>query len=220
MTVVAPANGWIKVCGITSVEDAEVAVVAGASAIGLNLWPKSPRSVPMAVARDLATYLRGRVQVVVVTVNLDLAALRHVQETIAPDFVQLHGDEPDAWIDALAPAAYRALGLATADDVGRAAACPGPWVLVDARDPVRFGGTGTAPPPSLAQAVCRARRTVLAGGLGADNVAAAIHHARPWGVDAASRLEHAPGKKDARLVQEFVDTARRAFAARAGEPDV
>jgi phosphoribosylanthranilate isomerase len=172
--------------------------------------------VRLDAARQIREAVRGRIAVVAVTVNEDLASLRRLAASLDPDWLQLHGDEPDAWISALAPRAYQVVGLATAADVTRAVAAPGPWVLVDAADDVLRGGTGQAPPASLAAAVCAARPTLLAGGLGADNVAAAIAAFAPHGVDAASRLEVAPGQQDVAKVREYVRAARDAFARLAG----
>jgi phosphoribosylanthranilate isomerase len=211
------SRGWIKVCGVTSVADAEAVVRAGADAIGLNLWPRSPRSVSWALARTIREAVRGEIEVVTVTVNDDLAALQQIAARVDPDWLQLHGDEPDAWAQAFQPRAYRAVGLAVAADVDRARVATGPWVLVDARDDVLRGGTGVAPPASLAAAVCAARPTILAGGLGPDNVAAAIAAFAPRGVDAASGVEAAPGRKDLLKVQTYVQAARAAFARLAGE---
>ena len=204
---------WIKVCGITNQADAEVAIDAGAHAIGINLWPQSPRHVDFATAQKLTSALRRRIDVVLVVVNLTLPALQQALTDIAPHWLQLHGDEPDTWVSTLAPHAFRALGLAHANDVERAVTCPGPWVLVDARDTLKRGGTGAAPPQPLSQAVCSQRRTVLAGGLGPDNVAEAIQSHRPWGVDATSKLERVPGQKDAEAVRAYVAAAQSAFAA-------
>jgi phosphoribosylanthranilate isomerase len=134
---------------------------------------------------------------------------------VQPDWVQLHGEETDAHVMALGPQAYKAVGLANASHVEHALRVPGHYVLIDARDEVLRGGIGRAPPASLACEVCKARPTILAGGLGADNVAAAIAAFRPAGVDAASRLEVSAGKfgkKSPELVHAFVQAARGAFA--------
>ena len=107
---------------------------------------------------------------------------------------------------------FHAVGLGGSADVERAIRAEGAWVLIDARDDERLGGTGRAPSYELAAKVCAARPTILAGGLNAKTVGDAIDTCRPAGVDAASGLERSPGRKDPSKVAEFVTEARRAFA--------
>jgi phosphoribosylanthranilate isomerase len=210
---VSPApRAWVKVCGVTGVADAELAAEAGADAIGLNLWPRSPRGIGFETAAAIAAAVRGRLEVVTVSVDPDRAHLATIVERIAPDRLQIHGLAPDLAAGVELPAGlYVAVGLRDPADVERALEAPGEIVLVDARDDVQRGGTGRAPPAELAVRVCRARATIVAGGLGPDNVAAAIRALRPAGVDAASGLEHHPGRKDPERVRAFVRQARRAF---------
>jgi phosphoribosylanthranilate isomerase len=205
-------KAWVKVCGVTTPADAELAVEAGASAIGINLWPKSPRSVSLERAESIAQAVRGRVEIVAVTVDFAPEALARVRERLRPDRLQLHGSEEDALVASLGPSAYKAVGLGAETDVARALRAPGSLVLIDAKDEVRRGGTGRAPPASLASRVCAVRPTVLAGGLGPDNVAAAIEAFAPAGVDAASGIESAAGKKDAAALRGYVQAARAAFS--------
>lgn len=204
-------SGWVKVCGVTTAGDAAMVAKAGADAIGFNLWPRSPRYVTLETAGRLAALVRGRLEVVLVTVDLDPADLRRARAAVEPDWLQLHGHEPDAVVEALQPRVFRALGLAGEGDVATALRVPGERVLVDARDDRLRGGTGRTAPWQLAGRVCAARPTVLAGGLGPENVAEAIRTCRPFGVDAASRLEIEPGIKDAERVRRYVAAARAAF---------
>ena len=200
---------WVKVCGISTVGDADVAVTAGADALGLNLWPKSVRGIDLSQACAIAEHVRGRVAVVAVCVDFGLAQLQEIQARLRPDWLQLHGSEPDSVLVAMGPQAFRAVGLRALADVARAQDVPGRWVLVDAYDEVQKGGTGRPPPAALARAVCQARPTILAGGLGPDNVANAIQTFGPAGVDATSQLESAPGRKDPERVVAFVRAARQ-----------
>lgn len=206
---VALPSLWVKVCGVTTVGDADQVAQAGVDAVGINLWPKSVRYVDVAAARRIADQIRGKVAVVAVCVDFSLAQLQEIQQTLAPDWLQLHGNEPDATLLALGQRVFRAVGLRTPADAERARRALGPWVLVDAYDEVHKGGTGRAPPTALAREVCAARPTILAGGLGPDNVAAAVRSLRPAGVDAASQLESAPGHKDLERVAAFVRAARQ-----------
>lgn len=214
MTVI---EAWIKVCGITTPEDALLVADAGADALGINLWPTSPRSVELDAALQIADAVRGRLEIVLVTVDMPIDELKKILGDLGAARLQLHGDEPELVVAALQPEAYKAIGLEIDDDADLACTMPGQIVLVDARDPAQRGGTGTSPPWALAKRVCEARPTVLAGGLDADNVGQAIRFCRPAGVDAASRLELEPGRKDPRAVRAFVEEARAAFTDGAGQ---
>ena len=210
-TIEAPQLGYIKVCGITSVDDARLAADAGASAIGINLWPKSPRYVSLQEACGIADAVRDRLEIVAVTVNMDLAALKQVANELSPHRLQLHGEEPDEILKSLGAVAFKAVGVADAADADRAEALPGVLVLVDAKDETRRGGTGKSPDLSLAARVCAARPTLIAGGLHPDNVVEVIQACRPVGVDAASGLEVSAGHKNPEKVQQFVSRATKAF---------
>lgn len=225
----------IKICGITCIEDGEMVISAGANTLGINIWSASPRSVSVSAAAAIASALRGRIDIVLVTVNMAWDDLLEACALISPDWVQLHGDEPDAWVKRLqrdaGVRAYRAIGLGDTDDVQQALAASGDRVLIDARDDVQRGGTGRSPARVLAQQVCAQRPTLLAGGLGPDNVEDAILACKPLGVDAASRVEvsvatdatslrgvpsqgPALRRKDPDKVLDFVRAAKRGFAQR------
>ncbi len=212
-----PIESWVKVCGITTPEDALLVADAGADALGINLWPQSPRGIGLEAARQIAAAVRGRLQIVAVTVDMTIEELRDVLTELQPDRLQLHGDEEDSRVAALQPHAFKAIGLEGESDVERARTVPGEIVLVDARDTVQRGGTGRAPPWELAARVCAARPTVLAGGLGVGNIGEAIRTCRPAGVDAASRLELEPGRKHKKALRAFVEEARAAFAGWSGQ---
>lgn len=204
-------GGWVKICGITTARDIDLCAAAGADAVGLNLWSRSPRAVSLELAAQLAERARGLLEVVVVLVNPGAEWLQAVVERVQPTRLQFHGDEPPHTVAAWQPRAYKAVGLAGSCDVDSALAQPGHWVLVDARDITRRGGTGRQPPLRLAKAVAAQRPVVLAGGLTPDNVVDRIEQVGPVGVDSASGVEAAPGRKDAHAVREFVARARSAW---------
>lgn len=206
----AVAPLYVKICGVTTEADAALAVDAGASAVGLNFVGASPRCVDAAAARRIADAVRGRARIVGVVADLDAAAARRLAHEVGLDALQLHGDEPDDVVVALAPLAYRAIRVAGPEDAIRAASAPGDEVLVDAFVPGRLGGTGVRVAPALVAPLARARRVILAGGLTPANVAEAVAAVRPWGVDVASGVERAPGVKDTELVRAFVAAARAA----------
>ncbi|MDI3284363.1 phosphoribosylanthranilate isomerase [Polyangium sp. 15x6] len=209
----------VKICGFTRIEDVEAAVSAGADMIGLNFVPGSSRRIDVTLARALADAARGRVEIVGVVADLDPPRVEELAREVGLDRVQLHGDELPEVIDALGPRAFKALRVGSAEDVALAARYGGDLLLVDAHVPGQKGGTGVRVDPALVVELARARRLLLAGGLGPDNVAEAVRVVRPWGVDVASGVEYAPGVKDERKMRAFVHEARRAAQEAAGAAD-
>lgn len=203
---------WVKICGITNPEDARLAVEAGADALGLNFVPSSPRRVSEAAAGEIAAAVRGRVELVGVVADLPPEALQRLRDQLGLDRLQLHGSEPPEVLAALLPRAYKALAMGAETDRERAARYPGDRLLLDAQVPGRLGGTGQLADWRACAAVAAERAVVLAGGLRADNVAAAIHAVRPWGVDTASGVEQHgdPRRKDAEKMAAFVRAAQGA----------
>ncbi len=221
MRLTSPPTEWVKICGVRSVEDARMCFSQGADAIGINLWPTSPRSVSVDVAAHLMKELADlEGQVVCVTVDASGDDLKRIREQVGPDYIQLHGDESESWTAEHQPGVFKAVGLGTSEDAERAREWPGPFVLVDARDEVARGGTGVRPPEALAAAVCSARPTILAGGLTPENVFDAVLRFQPAGVDTASGVESSPGEKDPLKVAAFVRQAREAFAQVARAKDL
>jgi len=201
---------FIKVCGITRLTDALHAVEHGATAVGFVLWPRSPRAVTIERAAEIIAELPSNVMTVGVFVNEPVDAIRQVVERARLTAVQLHGDEPPAYADALDWPVIRAVSV---NDIGEASEAwsPDTALLVDNIDPVRRGGTGAAIDWSQAAVIAQKRRVVLAGGLTPDNVASAIRAVRPYGVDVSSGVESAPGVKDFDKVAQFIANARGAF---------
>lgn len=215
----------IKICGVTEPDDALAVADAGADAVGLNFFPPSPRYVNAERALRIVAGLPASVARVGVFVNAPAGEIRHSVERIGLDYVQLHGDEPPELLDELgglavirvircrdASSLASALGAAFPDTshVQRVAA-----LLIDADRPGLYGGSGAAVDWAAVRdrpAPFSAIPWVLAGGLRAENVSAAIRMARPDAVDVASGVESFPGRKDARLVKAFVAAARQAFA--------
>ena len=198
---------------MTTVEDALLCVDAGASAIGLNFVPSSPRRVDVSVARAIARAVCGRTLVVGVVANLEVPAMRALLKSAELECLQLHGDESPATLATLLPHAYKAVRVGSAADVERARAYRGEYVLVDARVEGALGGTGKTLDWSLVADLAKERKVTLAGGLTPENVANAIRAVRPYCVDVASGVESAPGVKDPVKVRAFVRAARDADGA-------
>lgn len=188
---------FVKVCGVTRIEDANAAVEAGANAIGFVFWPNSPRFIDPYRARRIAAALPPFVTAVGLFVNQPAEYVNGVANLVRLGAIQLHGDEtPDA-AKALVRPIVKAFGL-TAGDAGDAVAL---WphsvtILLDAHDPEKRGGTGRTVDWNAAARLAAGRRTILAGGLTPDNVADAIVRVRPFGIDVSSGVEAAPGIKD------------------------
>jgi len=204
----------VKICGVTSAEDARACVRLGASAIGVNFVASSPRAVDVATAREIAHAVRGsgaKAIVVGVVAGKGVAELRALVRDAELDCLQLHGDEPPEDLAALLPHAYKAVRIGGEADVARARAFPGEYLLVDAKvEGGALGGTGATFDWSLVADLARERRLTVAGGLHPGNVAEAVRALAPYCVDVASGVESAPGVKDLAKVKAFVDAARLA----------
>lgn len=190
----------IKICGITALEDALAACDAGADALGFNFWPRSPRYLEPERAAQIIERIPGNVLAVGVFVDEPAERIEATAAAAGVEVAQLHGacGAPRLrWWKALeaGPEARREMEQFDAEAF-----------LLDAPAGAQRGGTGRAFDWALASGL--PGRIVLAGGLGPDNVREAIRAARPWGVDACSRLESAPGRKDPEKVRAFVRAVR------------
>lgn len=220
----------VKICGLTTLADAQAAIDAGADLLGFICYPPSPRYLPptqiaailanlqsFGCAQDKPPISNFRTVGVFVDEPFDV-----VQRTLAEtglDLAQLHGGEPPVALERLQGRAFKALRsrtLAEAEadaewyaDLGPAG---GPDLLLDAYHPQVYGGTGRRADWDIAAALARQHRLLLAGGLTPANVAAAVAQVQPWGVDVSSGVESEPGRKNHAAVRAFV------AAAKDGEP--
>lgn len=202
----------VKICGITNAEDAEVAVRAGADALGFVMYRKSPRFIEPAVARAIVVGLPPFVLPVGVFVNEEAERVRALVDECGFALAQLHGDESALYCQNLGRPVLKALRLkdrrtflSLAEFHGRANVR---GVLIDAFSDQAYGGTGQTVDWTLAQEAARSTPIILAGGLTPANVAEAISQVRPYGVDVSSGVERSPGKKDPEKVKTFMDAAR------------
>ena len=213
----------VKICGITSVEDGQVAAAAGADAIGLNFYERSPRYIEPQFARRIAQTVGDTVAKVGVFVDASSDDIAETFDQVSLDWIQLHGQEPPELLaelgerpvikafacgdDGLGPVAEYLQRCHALGRLPRAA-------LIDASVPDQYGGTGKVVdwdrlvgwPEALGGVPL-----VLAGGLTAENVPRAIATVRPRAVDTASGVEQSPGKKDAAAVAAFVIAAAAEF---------
>jgi phosphoribosylanthranilate isomerase len=210
----------IKICGVTTPEDARLAADAGADAVGLNFSPKSPRFVTPTQAAAIVRALPAFTAPVGVFVDMPPRQVCAVAYQLGLRAVQTY--EPETSVEDVFPFAHvpvfrikDAAGIegirqyvARAQSLGR----PPAAVLIDAHVEGVMGGTGQRAPWDLLAGFRPGVPVILAGGLTPDNVAEAIDRVRPWGVDVASGVESALGRKDPRKVERFVKIAREAAA--------
>ncbi len=204
----------IKVCGITTEEDLETAIEAGANAIGFNFYQKSPRFLDLNRAQQIARSLPGADYIKVgVFVNPNEDEALEAASSIPLDVLQLHGE--NAPLD-LASSFRVWLGSHANVDRNLLDARVEAWLLDTPS--AQHGGTGRT--FDWSRAADFPQRFIVAGGLDGDNVAKAIDLAKPWGVDACSRLESEPGKKNPERVRHFVEAALLAFQQIAAPADL
>jgi len=202
----------VKVCGVTRVEDARVAWAAGADALGLNFYPRSPRYVTAEKAAELARTRPALGAVVGVFVNESPDIIRNRVRECGLTSVQLHGDEPPEACAGFGVPVIKALRVRGPEDVERARSYVGAGdvaaLLLDGAAP-GYGGRGVGFDWSLVARLADAGVPVLvAGGLNPSNVQEAVRATRPYGVDVASGVEVSPGIKDADAVRAFVRAAK------------
>jgi phosphoribosylanthranilate isomerase len=203
----------VKICGLTSLEDALIAAEAGADLLGFIFYPPSPRYVTPGRARDIIGALRRAgctARTVGVFVDEELARVREAVAYCGLDYAQLHGEEPPAYVAALGERAIKAVRVRSEADVARLEAYRAATYLLDAYHPTMPGGTGLTWDWELALTAKRFGPIILAGGLTPDNVAEAVRRVRPYGVDVSSGVESRPGCKDGAKVRQFVAAAKGA----------
>jgi phosphoribosylanthranilate isomerase len=214
----------IKLCGFTALDDALAAVDLGVDMLGFNFYAPSPRYISPAACARIVAALRNRrdpVTTVGVFVNATQTEVAAIADLCGLDLIQLHGDEPPEMFAAFGSRAFKAIRSANLGDARAGIARYGiaqrmtavtataPAMLIDAAHPGLYGGTGQVADWSLAAALAAEYPLLLAGGLTPDSVAAAVAAVHPWGVDAASGVELAPGRKDRVKMAAFVQATDR-----------
>ncbi|HUA16228.1 MAG TPA: phosphoribosylanthranilate isomerase [Verrucomicrobiae bacterium] len=212
---------WVKICGMTNLEDALVAVEAGADAVGFVFYEKSPRCVTVETAREIARRLPERIDRIGVFVNEVPEHISEITDEAGLTAVQFHGDEwknpgeysvnRDAFfglpmLEMVRDPSTAIHSLRNVESFPNLAG-----FLLDSGTAEKRGGTGKAFPWGDAlsfSSLKTLRRIVIAGGLTPDNVGRAVGYLKPWGVDVASGVEARPGKKDPEKVRAFVQAVR------------
>ena len=200
----------VKICGITSYEDAALALDAGADALGFNFFPPSPRYIEPRDANAIIRRLPPFAVIVGLFVNVE--RIENLEETVLTagvQVIQLHGDEDPAYCRRLAKyPLIKALRIGDKPVALDPDSYPVRAFLLDVKEDALFGGTGKSFDWNLAQSIDRKRPIILAGGLRPDNVHTAIRVVRPYGVDVCSGVEREPGKKDPGKLVEFMNEVR------------
>jgi phosphoribosylanthranilate isomerase len=195
----------VKICGITNAEDAEAAAAGGATAIGFNFYARSPRYIAPEVAAEIRP---AGVRRVGVFVGERPERVAEIARIAGLDVAQLHGDERPADYPAALPV-WKAARVGLGFDFAAYADSPAEALLLDGPAAELYGGAGHVFDWRLAARA--GKRVIVAGGLDASNVAQAVELASPWGVDACSRIESRPGKKDLEKMYAFLQAARAAL---------
>ena len=209
----------VKICGITHPDDAALAIQAGADALGLNFYPGSPRCLDPREDGEWLRRLPPSTPRVAVVVNASPEEIARLLGEGLADAVQLHGDEDAEFCRELAArgtAFIKAIRIRDDSALLNVERFGTDDLLVDAFHPKAYGGTGEAVDWNLAARFAeRHRRTILAGGLRPDNVAAAIRQVRPYAVDVASGVERSddPRRKDAEKMKTFFASVRTVDAS-------
>ncbi|MCQ4264393.1 phosphoribosylanthranilate isomerase [Stutzerimonas stutzeri] len=201
-----------KICGITRVEDALTAAEAGADAIGLVFYPKSPRAVSVQQARDIVAALPPFVTTVGLFVNASRCEIGEILDAVPLDMLQFHGDESPAECEGFHRPWFKALRVGGGEDIAAQAARyrNASGILLDTFVAGVPGGTGERFDWSLIPAALT-KPLILAGGLTMENVQQAIAEVRPYAVDVSGGVEASKGIKDAHKVMAFVERVRSAM---------
>jgi phosphoribosylanthranilate isomerase len=202
----------VKICGPKRVEDALVAVDAGADLVGLMFFKGSKRAISPDTAAEIAAAIRGRAKSVGVFVNAGADDLNRLAAECGLDYVQLSGSESEETIRALNVPAIDVIHMrpeiSTEDLIERAEQSPAEIILLDTARAGEFGGTGEVFDWGRVPTI--SKPLMLAGGLHPENVAEAVRTVRPWGVDVSSGVE-VDGEKSHEQIRLFVSAVRSAL---------
>ncbi len=204
----------IKICGLTTRQDAEAAIELGADALGFNFFPGSRRFV--GSAPDWIGTLAGKVEKIAVLVNPTLEEAKKVAQAPGIDALQLHGAETPEFCARLRQEGIRfekALPVSSATSLNKVADFSTQTIVLDSSVGSEFGGSGRTFPWQIARSFIEANprlRVVLAGGLSPENIAEAVAIVQPFGVDVTTGVEAVPGRKDYGRLQAFIAAARAA----------
>ena len=203
---------WIKICGMTNVEDAMEAASLGVDAMGFIFAP-SPRRVEASGVREMIRHLPPSVLKVGVFVNEALPEVQRIVDYCGLNMVQFHGQETPEYCRQVPLPVIRAVRVKNSESLQEMERYPFASILLDAWSPQKAGGTGKPFCWELALEACPKRNFILSGGLNPMNVYQAIRKVRPSGVDVCSGVEKTAGKKDGARMREFIKEVQKADAS-------
>jgi phosphoribosylanthranilate isomerase len=195
----------IKICGLTSLEQALSCIELGADWLGLNCWNGSSRYITKEKAMEIVAGLPESVTTVGVFVNESTDSLDSIMRETGLDLAQLHGDETPESCKKITEPWYKAFRVSPDFQPQRIQDYGCGTFLLDAYSKTHYGGSGQQIDWELASTVSGMGKLILAGGLAPENVAEAVNKVRPWGVDVCSGVESEPGIKDLLKVKEFIN---------------
>jgi len=205
----------VKFCGITSVEDRDSAIMAGADAIGLVFFKDSPRFVPLEEAERVAGNIPPFISAVGIFVNEKLDFIEECVERCNLNAVQLHGDEDIDYclrfknLKLKGVKLIKGIRIKSRESLAIIENCPSDAIILDAYKKGLYGGTGEGFDYSLAIIAKEyGKNVIISGGLKPDNVYNIIKEVKPYGVDVSSGIESSPGKKNIELMERFIEQVR------------
>jgi len=198
---------WIKICGITNLEDALKASYLGVEALGFIFAP-SRRRVEPSPAKKIIRSLPKTLLKVGVFVDEDPEEVMRIVEYCGLNALQFHGKESPLYCQTFFYPVFKAIRIKNLDSLREIENYQDVTILLDTYNPQQAGGTGNPFPWEIALRAKEKGNFILSGGLNPDNVGEAIKKVRPWGVDVCSGVEMCPGKKDSSKMAEFVRRAR------------
>jgi phosphoribosylanthranilate isomerase len=198
----------VKVCGMTNLKDALVAVEEGADAVGFIFYKKSPRSVTMKLVREIVLELPPFVDTVGVFVDETADQINKIADYCDLDLIQLHGDESPTFCKKIRRRVIKAFRVKDMQSVKKLSSYQVSGFLLDTFSESLYGGTGKVFDWNLALPAKKIGPVIMAGGLTPNNVQQAIRQVRPYGVDVCSGVESQPGIKDHKKVRAFLENAK------------
>jgi len=194
----------VKICGITSVDDALAAVEFGADALGFNFYQESPRYIDPRQAAEISLELPPNVWKVGVFADAPGEVVKEVHQMVGLDFLQFHGNETPYYCEQFSMPYWKAFRIKDSHTIELMAKYRPYAYLIDAYREGMLGGTGVTVDWSLAMKAKKYGKIILAGGLSPENVVAAVESVQPWAVDACSSIELRPGIKDHERMSELI----------------
>ena len=198
----------IKICGITRQEDALLASILGADALGFNFYRQSPRYIAPVEAERIIQLLPKEIIKVGVFVNEDADVVKTIKKICGLDYIQFHGHENPLYCQQFSGYYFKAFRVSDLWSIEEIKIYSCDCYLLDTYDEKAVGGTGKQFDWDKARQAKQYGKIILAGGLTPQNLAKAIHQVEPYGVDVATGVESSPGVKDPKKLEEFIKIAK------------